>query len=61
MLLLRLAAILAVIAVATLIAAYLLTRDRKYLRYALRVFTVVLGIAFLFLCLLALERLLVLA
>jgi 4-hydroxybenzoate polyprenyltransferase len=60
MLALRIAAILAVLAAAAGIVLYLLTRDRKYLRFAFRVFKYTLIFALLVFGLLILERAIVL-
>ncbi|HMG59055.1 MAG TPA: hypothetical protein VK583_04960 [Burkholderiales bacterium] len=60
MLALRIAAILAVLATAAGIVLYLLTRDRKYLRYAFRVFKYAMIFALLVCGLLLLERAIVL-
>jgi len=56
-LLLRLAAIIAVIAVVVGAALYLFTGDRAYLRYSLVIFKWGIGLALLYLGALALERL----
>ena len=60
MLALRIAAILAVLATAAGIVLYLLTRDRKYLRYAFRGFKYAMIFALLVFGLLLLERAIVL-
>ena len=60
MLLLRIAAILVVLATAAGVVLFLLTRDRKYLRFALQVFKVALLVALLIFGLLILERVVVL-
>jgi hypothetical protein len=60
MLALRLAAFLAVLTTAAGIVLYLLTRDRKYLRFAFQVFKYALIFALLVFGLLALERAIVL-
>jgi hypothetical protein len=60
MLALRIAAILAVLATAAGIVLYLLTRDRKYLRFAFQVFKYTLIFALLVFGLLILERAIVL-
>ena len=60
MLALRIAAILAVLAIAAGIVLFLLTRDRKYLRFALQVLKYALIFALLVFGLLMLERLVVL-
>ena len=60
MLALRIAAILAVLATAAGIILYLLTHDRKYLRFAYRVFKYALIFALLVFGLLILERAIVL-
>ncbi|TMG93752.1 MAG: hypothetical protein E6H72_04145 [Betaproteobacteria bacterium] len=60
MLALRVAAILAVLATAAGIILYLLTRDRKYLRYAFQVFKYAVIFALLVFGLLLLERAIVL-
>jgi hypothetical protein len=60
MLALRVAAILAVLATAAGIVLFLLTRDRKYLRFALQVFKYALIFALLVFGLLMLERVVVL-
>jgi len=60
MLALRIAAILAVLATAAGIVLFLLTRDRKYLRFALQVLKYALIFALLVFGLLMLERLVVL-
>ena len=59
-LVLRIAAILVVLATAAGIVLFLLTRDRKYLRFAFRVFKYSLVFALLVFGLLVLERVLVL-
>ena len=59
MLLLRLLAILAVVAIAGGVATYLLTGNRKYLGYSICLLKIVLGIVLLTFALMALERLLV--
>ena len=60
MLALRIAAILVVLATATGIVLYLLTRDRKYLRFAFQVFKYALIFALPVFGLLMLERVIVL-
>ena len=60
MLALRVAAILAVLATAAGIVLYLLTRDKKYLRYAFQVFKYAVIFALLVFGLLLLERAIVL-
>jgi hypothetical protein len=60
MLALRIAAILAVLVTAAGIVLYLLTRDRKYLRFAFQVFKYTLIFALLVFGLLMLERAIVL-
>ena len=60
MLALRLAAILAVLATATGLILFFLTRDRKYLRFAFQVFKYSLVFALLVFGLLILERVIVL-
>ncbi|TMH11373.1 MAG: hypothetical protein E6H50_11865 [Betaproteobacteria bacterium] len=60
MLALRIAAILAVLATAAGIVLYLLTRDKKYLRYAFQVFKYAVIFALLVFGLLLLERAIVL-
>ena len=60
MLLLRLGAILVVIAVAAGLALFLLTRDRRFLRFSFSTFRWALIVALLIFALLALERLVVL-
>jgi len=60
MLALRIAAILAVLATVAGIVLYLLTRDRKYLRFAYQVFKYALVFALLVFGLLILERAIVL-
>jgi hypothetical protein len=60
MLLLRLVAILAVVAIALGIGAYLLTGNRKYLSFSLRLLKIAVAIALLMFALLMLERLIVL-
>ena len=57
---LRIAGILVVLATATGISLYLLTRDRKYLRFSYQTFKYALIFALLVLGLLALERVIVL-
>lgn len=57
---LRIAGILVVFATAAGIGLYLLTRDRKYLRFAYQTFKYALVFALLLLGLLALERVIVL-
>ncbi len=59
MLVLRIFALLAVVAVGVLALSWVLTGNRKYLRIALRVFQVSLAAILLFLGLLFFERLLV--
>ena len=59
MLVLRIVALLAVVAVGVLALSWVLTGNRKYLRIALRVFQVSLAAILLFLALLFFERLLV--
>jgi hypothetical protein len=58
---LRITAILVVFATAGGIGLYLLTRDRKYLRFAYQIFKYALIFALLVFGLLALERVIVLA
>ena len=60
MLALRIAAILAVLGTAAGIILFLLTRDRKYLRFGFQVFTYALIFALLVFGLLMLERVIVL-
>jgi len=60
MLLLRIAAILAVLVTAAGLVLFLFTRDRRYLRFALRVLTCSLLVALLIFGLLILERVVVL-
>jgi hypothetical protein len=60
MLALRIAAILTVLATAAGIVLYLLTRDRKYLRFAFQVFKYAAIFALLVFGLLVLERVIVL-
>jgi len=60
MLALRIAAILAVLATAAGIVLYLLTRDKKYLRYAFQVFKYAVIFALVVFGLLLLERAIVL-
>lgn len=60
MLALRITAILAVLATAAGIILYLVTRDRKYLRFAFQVFKYALLFALLVFGLLMLERVIVL-
>jgi hypothetical protein len=60
MLALRIAAFLAVLATAAGIVLYLLSRDRKYLRFAFQVFKYALIFALLVFGLLMLERVIVL-
>ena len=60
MLLLRFAAILVVLVTVAGLILFLFTRDRKYLRFALRVFTYSLLVALLIFGLLILERVVVL-
>ncbi len=60
MLALRIAAILAVLATAAGMVLYLLTRDRKYLRFAFEVFKYAVIFALLVFGLLILERVIVL-
>ena len=57
---LRIAGILVVLTTAAGIGLYLLTRDRKYLRFAYQTFKYALNFALLLLGLLALERVIVL-
>ena len=59
MLILRLLALLAAIAITLGIVAYLLTGNRSYLRFSVRLFKYSLFIALVFLGLMALERLIV--
>ena len=59
MLVLRIVALLAIVAVGVLALSWVLTGNRKYLRIALRVFQVSLAAILLFLALLFFERLLV--
>lgn len=59
MLLLRLAAILVVIAIAAGVVMYLVTGNRKYLQQAFRIFKYALIVSLVFLGLMALERLIV--
>lgn len=59
MLVLRIVALLAVIAVGVCALAWVFTGDRKYLRVAWRVFQFALGAILLFLVLLFFERLVV--
>jgi len=59
MLILRLLAILAVIAISAGMAIYLFTGNRKYLGFSIRLLKIVLGIVLLMFALMALERLLV--
>ena len=58
MLVLRIVALLAVIAVGVLVLSWVLTGNRRYLRFALRVFQVSLAAILVFLALLFFERLL---
>ncbi len=59
MLLLRVLAILAVIAIASGVALYLFTGNRKYLGFSIRLLKIVLGIVLLTFVLIALEKFLV--
>ncbi len=59
MLVLRIVALLAVIAIGILALSWVFTGNRKYLRIASRVFLVTLAAVFVFLALLFFERLLV--
>lgn len=59
MLVLRIVALLAIVAVGVLALSWVLTGNRKYLRIALRVFQFSLAAILLFLALLFFERLLV--
>ncbi len=59
MLLLRIVGLLAVIAIGTLALSWAFTGDRRYLRFAWRVFLAALAASLLFLLLLFFERLLV--
>lgn len=61
MLILRLLAILASIAIASGVALYLYTGNRKYLGFSIRLLKIALGIALFGFALMALERLLVIA
>ncbi len=56
MLILRLLAVIVVIAVAGGVVAYLLTQNRKYLRFSWRVFRYSLIVALLVFALMVLER-----
>lgn len=56
MLILRLLAVLVVIAVAGGVVAYLLTGDKKYVRFSWRVFRYALIVALLVFALMVLER-----
>ncbi|HMV16270.1 MAG TPA: hypothetical protein PLN96_03205 [Zoogloea sp.] len=58
MLLLRLIAVLVAIGIGASAFAYLFTRDRRYLAFALRLARYALIVALVFLALLALERVL---
>jgi hypothetical protein len=59
MLVLRIVALLAVIAVGVSVLAWVFTGNRKYLRVAWRVFQFALAAILVFLCLVFLERLIV--
>lgn len=59
MLILRVVGVLAAIGLGVLLLLYILSGDRRYLRYAWRLFQVSLGAVLLFLLLLFGERLLV--
>jgi hypothetical protein len=61
MLVLRIVALLAVIAVGVCVLAWVFTGNRKYLRVAWRVFQIALAAILVFLALLFFERLLVMA
>lgn len=61
MLVLRIAALLAVIAVGVCVLAWVFTGNRKYLRAAWRVFQIALAAILVFLALLFFERLLFMA
>ena len=56
MFILRLLAVIVVIAVAGVVVAYLLTRNQKYLRFSWRVFRYSLIVALLVFALMVLER-----
>jgi hypothetical protein len=60
MLLLRLAAVLVVLVTVASLVLFLVTRDRRYLRFAMRVLTYALLVALLVFGLLILERVVVL-
>lgn len=59
MLVLRVVGVLAAIGLGVLVLLYILSGDRRYLRYAWRLFQVSLGVVLVFLLLLFGERLLV--
>lgn len=59
MLVLRIVALLAVIAVGVSVLAWAFTGDRKFLRFAWRIFQVALAVTLAFLLLLFFERLVV--
>ena len=59
MLILRMLAILAIIAIAAGLAIYLFTGNRKYLGFSIKLLKIVLGVVLLSFALMALERLLV--
>ncbi len=59
MLVLRIVALLAVIGIAVTVLAWILTSDRRYLRFSWRIFQVGLALSLVFLGLLFFERLVV--
>lgn len=59
MLVLRILALLAVIGIAVSALAWILSGDRRYLRFSWRIFQVVLALSLVFLSLLFFERLIV--
>lgn len=59
MLVLRILALLAVIGIAVSVLAWILSGDRRYLRFSWRIFQVVLALSLVFLGLLFFERLVV--
>ena len=59
MLILRLAAILVAIAISLGIVSYLVTGNKNFLRFSVRLFKYALLVALIFLSLMALERLIV--
>ncbi|MDQ8020444.1 MAG: hypothetical protein REI94_01290 [Moraxellaceae bacterium] len=56
MLILRFVGLILLVAIAVCAAAYLFTRDRRYLNWALKTFKVGVAVALVFLALMVLER-----